>query len=784
MQNQFLPLQGIRVLERSNTLAVRLTGLLLADQGADVFALDHGRLADGEIDAYLDRGKKLLHPEALASIQDSDIVIQNGPILDRHSDRVISLGFTSTVPGDPDLNLPDDANDDLLNAYVGFYTDLGVTSRLLGRDVIYTPLPLCSVYAAVLGATAVLAALTDRQRSGVGRSIVVPRLSAGLSAIGVLAMDIGGIASHLLPHSLLSLAPALVADVPKARESEAQMVAFINRLNPTSGCYRTADGQLIMPVTTVNRRLAVRMLELLELWDQAQALGIVNASPYDPANVAVEDRNIASPERMRSDLNDQLALWITEAFARKSAVEWVAIFAEAQVPCGVVQDFSEWMASSWAKEAGLVESVVGFEQPQLGRAINVKSAKPYPALQAGAKIDAVVPHQVEIHHSQNISTKPLTGYLVLDLCNVIAGPACGRLLGELGASVIKLDSTRPDHQPLVTVVWGAEANQGKKSLLADLHMPEGREILERLVRRADIVLMNETDNGVRRLGLTQAELAKINPHAIAVQISASKGSRPGSYDDHPGYDPLLQAETGIMTRFGTRDMPLLHGIASCVDYLTGYLGAFATVVALQARERRGDGQGDWAETSLASAASLIQLGFQYGPGIASELGPTATGRSATSRLYKVTDGWIYVEGSSDVAEQVETLTMEEALTALHGKGVRAIRVQSIAALKEKYLARPSDTIRFRTVGRDGLRATLLEPTWFQFEGKALLPSDEPPRPGGDAHEILHSLGYDEAEIQSFIEQRIVGLPDWRQLYLDSSPVSSEGIQLDAASKKG
>ena len=778
MQKRFLPLQGIRVLERGDSLSVRLAGLLLSDQGAEVFALDHDRfvdVVDGGVDAYLNRGKKLLHPDILASIRDSDIIIQNGPSSGPPSDWAISLGFTATVPGDTDFSLPDDTSDDLLNALVGFYTDLGITSRLLGRDVIYTPLPLCSVYAAVLGATAVLAALTDRQRSGIGRSIVVPRLSAGLSAIGVLAMDLGGIASHLLPHSLLALPAALVAEVPKARASEAQMVAFINRLNPTSGCYRTADGQLIMPVTTVNRRLAVRMLELLELWDQAQALGIVNASPYDPANVGVAGRNIALPERMRSDLNDQLALWITEAFAKKPAAEWVVIFSEAQVPCGIVQDFSEWMRSSWAKEAGLVESVSGFEKPQLGRAINVKSAKPYPVLRATEPVDAVLPHQIQIQKSQSVSTKPLTGYIVLDLCNVIAGPACGRLLGELGASVIKLDSTRPDHQPLVTVVWGAEANQGKKSLLADLHTLEGREILERLVSRADIVLMNETDSGVRRLGLTQAELAKINPRAIAVQISASKGSRPGSYDDHPGYDPLLQAETGIMTRFGTRDMPLLHGIASCVDYLTGYLGAFATVVALQARERRGDGQGDWAETSLASAASLIQLGFQFGPGVASELGPTATGRSATSRLYKVTDGWIYVEGTSDVAEQVESLSIDKALTSLHNKGVRATRVQSIAALKEKYLAQSSATIRFRTVGRDGLRATLLEPTWFQFEGKALLPSDEPPRPGGDTHEILNSLGYDEAEIHSLIDRQIVGLPDWGQLHRDSKVVSSEEV---------
>lgn len=232
-----LATRGIRVLEHSDSLAVRLAGLLLADQGAEVFALDHDRfvdVVDRGVDAYLNRGKKLLRPDILASIRDSDIIIQNGPSSGHPSDWVISLGFTSTVPGDPDLDLPDDTSDDLLNALVGFYTDLGITSRLLGRDVIYTPLPLCSVYAAVLEATAVLAALTDRQRSGIGRSILVPRLSAGLSAIGVLAMDINGIAPHLLPHGLLALPPSLVAEVPKARESEAQMVAFINR--PTQRC--------------------------------------------------------------------------------------------------------------------------------------------------------------------------------------------------------------------------------------------------------------------------------------------------------------------------------------------------------------------------------------------------------------------------------------------------------------------------------------------------------------------------------------------------------------------
>jgi crotonobetainyl-CoA:carnitine CoA-transferase CaiB-like acyl-CoA transferase len=133
--------------------------------------------------------------------------------------------------------------------------------------------------------------------------------------------------------------------------------------------------------------------------------------------------------------------------------------------------------------------------------------------------------------------------------------------------------------------------------------------------------MNATDSGVRRLGLTAEQLHEINPRAIGVQISAFKGARPSSHSDRPGYDPLLQAATGIMTRFGSSDMPLLHGIASCVDYLTGYLGAFAAVTALQARERRGDDRGDWVGASLASAAALTRPGPQQ-PGRARPLGFT------------------------------------------------------------------------------------------------------------------------------------------------------------------
>lgn len=756
------PLQGIRVYEQSQTLAGRLAGLLLADQGAEVYAMPPVN-PDTRIDNYLGRGKRLPRKGKLAIPKNPDIVIHDGAITPMRGPSQLSLGFTAVAPGDEDMDLPWDASDDLLNALVGFYTDLGVTSRLLGRDVTYTPLPLCSVYAAVLGVTAVCAALAGRQRSGVGRAIVIPRLAAGLSAIGVLAMELKGIEPHLMPPGLLALPPELVAEVPKARASETHMVWLVNRLNPTAGCYRSADGQWLMPVCTVNQKLAVRLLNVLGLWERVQSVGIVDVSPYDPVNTVVADRNIALPQGLRSDLNMQLATWMEEIFATRTATEWVSLLAQAQVPCDVVQDFEAWMRCSWANEAGLVEMVDG--QRQLGRAVTVHSAKPYSPLRgkpASKSISSYLTHGDPTNRGP--SSKPLSRYRVLDLANVIAGPACGRLLGELGAEVVKVDTITPDHQPLVTVIWAAEANQGKQSLLIDLHTVEGRDVLRRLIEQADIVVMNATDDGIRRLGLTQEELVRINPRAIGVQISAFKGERAGSHDDHPGYDPLLQGATGIMTRFGTTDMPLLHGIASCVDYLTGYLGAFAAVLALQARERRGDSHGDWAETSLASAATLVQFNFQRSPAPPSASGPNATGPNEGSRLYQLTDGWIFAEAAADISSVIAKMTVADALCLVCEHGIRAVPVRSIAALRRRYLTRPSATIRFRTVGQDGLTASVLEPTWFQIDGKSLAPSSDPPRPGGDAWTVLAKLGFAECDVAKMIKRKIVGLPNWRHLY--------------------
>jgi crotonobetainyl-CoA:carnitine CoA-transferase CaiB-like acyl-CoA transferase len=169
-------------------------------------------------------------------------------------------------------------------------------------------------------------------------------------------------------------------------------------------------------------------------------------------------------------------------------------------------------------------------------------------------------------------------------------------------------------------------------VILDSDTDEGRAILHRIVAKADMVIANKLDSQFARLGLDPESLKKINPRAIGVQLSAHRGEKRGPRHDYPGYDPALQGLTGIMVRFGTEDCPTFHGIASCVDYLCGYLGAWAGVTALAARERRRDGRGDWAESSLAAAATLIQLLLQQTPEPASARGPYATGSRRAAHL--------------------------------------------------------------------------------------------------------------------------------------------------------
>ncbi|MGF6899335.1 CoA transferase [Paraburkholderia sp. GAS348] len=744
-----LPLSGISVVECSTGMAGRLAGLLLADQGATVIVCREGG-EPAPLDAYLDRGKHIHAGAEPACSAGADVVIRDGTDNGERIHEQIRLAITAVLPGETAYPFPDEVGDDILKAVSGFYTDLAMTRSLLGDNVLYTPVPLCSVYAGVLGATAVGAALMDRLRSDAGRDIVISRLAAGLSSVGALALEVGGIPEHLKTGPIISLPPELAAHVGKARADKAYFEWLKRQMNPLFACYPAADDRQVMFLSVIHRDYARRLLETLGIWEDMQALGVVDLPIYDSSNAEYADHNIAVAQNLRLPLRAKLAELIAAAVARKPAEEWERILGEANIPCAMVRDFDEWRASDHARQSGIVETVGGCDWPQLGRAVRLASAKPYPALHIGTTGKTSLPA------SQSATAKeaaklaaPLAGMRVVDLANVIAGPACGRMLAELGAEVIKVDSTQPEHAPAVTVVWPGELSQGKRSILLNLRQEDGREILRRLVAQADLVVFNKLDPVMKRLGLDRAGLARLNPDAIAVQLSAFKGERPGSHDDYPGYDPLLQAATGIMTRFGSSDAPELHGLASCVDYLTGYIAAFGAIVALFARERRPERGGDWVDTSLASAASFIQASFQVTPA------PVGTANC----LRKVKDGWICVEPADADIPGISELTVPEALTAAKSAGIIAAPVQSIAELKARHRENPSADVAFKTSSGD-LPAFNLRQTWFHFDGSPLPELAAAPAPGANAQEILQELGYGAADIEKMMSVGTVGQVLW------------------------
>ena len=155
---------------------------------------------------------------------------------------------------------------------------------------------------------------------------------------------------------------------------------------------------------------------------------------------------------------------------------------------------------------------------------------------------------------------PLTGMRVVDVTSSLAGPTATQLLAALGADVVKVEPLSGDHAR----AWGPPflqgegamflaANAGKRSLAVELGDDRGREIVRRLVDGADVFLQSLRPGAAERHGLGAAELRSRHPRLVHCSIGAF-GAR-GPLRDQPGYDPLLQAASGIMSVTGEKDGP-------------------------------------------------------------------------------------------------------------------------------------------------------------------------------------------------------------------------------------
>jgi crotonobetainyl-CoA:carnitine CoA-transferase CaiB-like acyl-CoA transferase len=241
--------------------------------------------------------------------------------------------------------------------------------------------------------------------------------------------------------------------------------------------------------------------------------------------------------------------------------------------------------------------------------------------------------------------QPLSGYTILDLSVMTAGPVGTMLLADLGADVIKIEEPNQGDlaRNLGTQFAGGESvqflsqNRNKRSIRLDLKSAEGKNVFLRMAATADVVVENFRPGTVDRLGIGYEAVRAVNPKIVYASVSAFGQS--GPYAGWPANDPIVQAAAGLMDMTGEPDgLPVRLG-APLPDFGAAAMLAFGISTALLHRERHGEGQK--IETSLLSAA-LFSTIPRDGEAIRSGKSPERFGSGHPTlvpyRNYKGSDG--------------------------------------------------------------------------------------------------------------------------------------------------
>ena len=478
---------------------------------------------------------------------------------------------------------------------------------------------------AVLGAAAIGAALLERSRSGLGQAVTVSGLH-GLSEVS---------------------GPVRVVNAePPGRYTP-------RGTNPRYRLYQCADGQwfFLGTLCTAFYRKALEVLGLSDLFEMFEA-------------------DMLGAREM-----------LGEIFLTRTRAEWLEVLQAHDVPCAPVMPREAWFAGDAVAAAGLRQVL---PHPNLG---NVAMPGPPADLRATPASIRALPQPVAeapawpprpVAARGGAGGAPLAGVRVLDLGAIIAGAFSGTVLANLGADVIKIETIEADvfrsnDGPFLTY------NRGKRGLGMDLKQPAAREAFLDMVRQADVVVDNYRVGVRDRLGIGYAALKAINPRIISCSVTGygDQGRRAA----RAGFDPLLQAEGGMMAAQGGADDPILLTIP-VNDVATASVVAFAVIAALNARERTGEGQE--ILTSLLAQSLTFQLGelVDYPGRPANEHGARDyLGPRALHRYYQCADGWmgLVCDDAPAAAALGRALGLEIAADALAAPGDGPL-ARSIAAV--------------------------------------------------------------------------------------------------------
>jgi len=373
----------------------------------------------------------------------------------------------------------------------------------------------------------------------------------------------------------------------------------------------------------------------------------VNAFKVLGVDIFADERIQGVPARMLlPDNRGWIRQLLAAAFRTRSRDEWLARLEEGDCPAGPLGERDEWLDHPQVNANSLRVEV---DDPERGRVTMpgvplVMTATPgsvrSPAPTLGQDNRTATPWPACTPPAGTpppATSGPLAGFRVLNLGTILAGPYAGALLAELGADVVKVES--PTGDPFRDT--GFVYNRGQRGLSINLTEPRARQAFYSVVRTADVVLDNSRLGVLERLGIDYASLKKVRPDIVTFSVNGF--GLDGPLASKPGFDPVLQAMSGMMTAQGGDCDPVLFTIP-VNDITAATVAVLGICLGLLHRERTGAGQRVW--TSLLGCSAEMQNGEVVrveGRAPAVRGGCDFEGPSALDRFFRAQDGWLRLQ---------------------------------------------------------------------------------------------------------------------------------------------